>query len=436
MPSRAEELTRLEATASTVADADAREHEKFNFATLALYQIVHRIGWIFKTESIVMPAFLDHIGGSDWLRGCLPMLNRFGQSIPPVLLSRRLKLMRRKKWALVAASVSTAVPFLALSVIWFTVADSATAWWPWVFLLLYALFFMINGLNLMTLHTLSGKLIQPQRRGRLMMVGMSIGAPAAIVAAAILLGPWLARSDHGFGHIFGFTGVVFLLTGLFGSTLREPTDDYTEEAAGPLYHFKATIRVLREDSDFRRLALVAALFSTVLMLFPHYQAMGRERLDLQLDSIMLWVIMQNAGSAVFGLLAGPVADRHGNRIVLRFLILCSAITPLLATTLATIHPQLGSQLYWIVFVPIGLTPLTVKLLANYTLEIASPEDHPRYISTIGLCLSVPIMVFSPIMGLLVSLTSFEVVFVTAAVVIMTAGLLTWRLDEPRHRNSA
>ena len=33
--------------------------QRHNFLIMALYQISLRCGWIFKTESIVMPAFLD-----------------------------------------------------------------------------------------------------------------------------------------------------------------------------------------------------------------------------------------------------------------------------------------------------------------------------------------------------------------------------------------
>ena len=54
-----------------------------NFLMAIVYQCCLRVGWIFKTESIIMPAVLDVIGGSGWLRGCLPMLNRFGnRSVP------------------------------------------------------------------------------------------------------------------------------------------------------------------------------------------------------------------------------------------------------------------------------------------------------------------------------------------------------------------
>ena len=53
-----------------------------NFFKIALFQITLRTGWIFKTESIVMPAVMDSISGAGWLRGFLPVLNRFGRSGP------------------------------------------------------------------------------------------------------------------------------------------------------------------------------------------------------------------------------------------------------------------------------------------------------------------------------------------------------------------
>ena len=71
--------------------------QRHNFIVMVIYQVVMRMGWIFKTESVIMPAVLDSIGGAGWLRGCLPMLNRFSQSIPPLVLARQIKIMPRKK---------------------------------------------------------------------------------------------------------------------------------------------------------------------------------------------------------------------------------------------------------------------------------------------------------------------------------------------------
>lgn len=418
------------------ASEDLDRAESRNFRALAGYQIVMRVGWIFKTESIIIPAFLDAItpagGLQSVLRGILPVLNRFGHSVPPVLFARRLKVTPRKKWALVLTTVSMSAVFLALSVMWFSYGSTHAGWLPWAFLLFYGLFFIATGMNHLALNTLQGKLIQAKRRGRLMAVATTIGCPAAILAAYLFMGRWLSMPEVGFGYIFGFSGVAFLLATLCILFLHEPSDHYDEPAVRPLSHFRDVITLLRVDRNLRQVAVVASLFSTTLILFPHYQAMARERLQLPLDSLLLWVTVQNAGTGIFMMLAGPTADRRGNRIVLRLALLASALTPLLAIVLAELGPQNGAMFYWLVFFLIGVTPVALKTLTNYTLEICEPSSHPRYVSTVSLCLALPIILFSPIIGWLVGLVGFETVFALGAALILLACLFTFRLVEPRH----
>ena len=92
-----------------------------------------------------MPAFLDLIGGSGWLRGCLPMLNRFGQSIPPLLVSERIRNLPQKKYALSIASIAMGVCFLFLSAVWWLTQGKFAAM-PFVFLAAYAVFFVLTGI--------------------------------------------------------------------------------------------------------------------------------------------------------------------------------------------------------------------------------------------------------------------------------------------------
>ena len=70
---------------SPSTDSGAPPHETRNFWILVVYQVVLRAGWIFKTESVVMPHAADALDPSGLARGWLPLLNRFGQSVPPVL---------------------------------------------------------------------------------------------------------------------------------------------------------------------------------------------------------------------------------------------------------------------------------------------------------------------------------------------------------------
>ena len=150
---------------------------------------------------------------------------------------------------------------------------------------------------------------------------------------------------------------------------------------------------------------------------------------------MIWVITQNASVGISTFLIGFLADRKGNRLAVRTLIFGTSAAPLLALVLALMGRDAGRAWFWIIFIPLGLTPVTIKFLMNYTLEISEPAEHPRYLSATSLCLAAPFFL-SPLVGLLVDLTSFEAVFLGGAAMILLGALLTFRLVEPRHHTVA
>ncbi|MDA7979507.1 MAG: hypothetical protein MPJ50_12145, partial [Pirellulales bacterium] len=156
-------------TSSTRAYIERNETR--NLLSLAGHHVMLRIGWIFKTESVVMPAFFDAITPGAWastFRGFLPVLNRLGQSIPPLLFARRLTGLPRKKFALFAFSTCMGVAFLTLAVLLLTGVGAGSLWLPIAFLAIYASFFSCVGLGNLSFATLQGKLIHPTRRGRLL----------------------------------------------------------------------------------------------------------------------------------------------------------------------------------------------------------------------------------------------------------------------------
>ncbi len=301
-----------------------------------MFQVCLRIGWIFKTETVIMPAFLDAIAGAGWLRGFLPILNRLGQSVPPLLFADRLQHMSRKKWALVSTALLMAVPFLILSALWLWLGwlgvPRTDQWWlPVVFLVLYAVFFSMTGLNQLSFSTLQGKLIQANRRGRLMTVAGIIGSGCAIVCAWFLLPAWLQREGGGFGLIFAVTGLGFVLSGSIGLLVQEPADTLPARHVPPLReYFRRAWETYQGDADFRRLAWCTMLFMGSLMLFPHYQALGRIRLGSEQQDLLGYLIAQNAGAGGFSLITGAIADYYGNRLSLRVCMFLSATAPLLA----------------------------------------------------------------------------------------------------------
>jgi len=418
---------------------------------LAVHQIVFRIGWVFKTESVIMPAFLDLVAGPGcgWLRGWMPTLNRFGQNVTPVFFAERLRAARLKKRGLAAYVMLMSLPLGVLAVAWLTFARQRPTSMIWLFLVLYFVFFVFNGLYHVSFGTTQGKLIRPTRRGRLLLVSTALGTIPAMAAVCWLLPNWLSAPDGGFGYIFGWAAGCIFLSGLIVLAVSEPPDDgpTAPRRIGPKHTWLAirralsdTRHVLRRDGNLRRLGLVAPLFGCSLIVFPHYQALALQGLGNNLPRLMVFVIVQNAAVGGYSLLVGPLADAWGNRLTLRVLIFGSAVAPLLAIGLAH-SGDLGANLYWLVFIPLGVTPLVLRILINYTLEVCQPDEHPRYVSTVNLCLAAP-FVFSPVVGWLVDVAGFEVggfevagcevVFLAAACLILLGGCLTFRLDEPRH----
>ena len=402
-----------------------------NFLMLALYQIVMRTGWIFKTESIIMPAVVDYISGAGWIRGCLPLLNRFGHSIPPVMLARQIKLQPRKKWVVFGTTTLMSALFLLLTWFFFMgFAERKVAWLPFVFLIIYAAFFVCIGINQLAFTTLQGKLVEANRRGRLLLVANTVGAVSAVLCAFVLLSRWLSDDGARFDLIFGFSGVLFGASALAMLLLVEPKDSFQQVAAAhPIHYFADAYRVLVNDRNFRLLALVASLFGFSFMLFPHYQSLGLRTMNLPTRSLMWWVIIQNLGTGLVSIPIGAIADRYGNRLVLLLSLLGIALAPALSIGLLY-SGSIGVRAYGSVFVLVGMTPVVLRTLQNYTMEVSAPEDHAVYLSTLSLCMAGP-MFLSPLAGYFIDQLGFEAVFLTIAGLILTSWLLTFRLQEPR-----
>lgn len=411
-----------------------RQLEPHNLLALSAYSVLLRFAWIFKTESVIIPAFLDSIAGAGWLRGCLPVLNRFGQSMPPIFFARRLRATPVKKWSLLGTSAGLGLSMLAVAAIWMLTGNKQQAWLPPAFLLLYLFFFASNGLNQQVFGTLQGKLIRPDRRGELLGLSGIGGSITSIIGAWFLLQYWLSLPDRGFGYIFGFSGVGFLVAGATCFFVKEPPDvGQVENVPHTEGGLRASFRLVRDDRDFRRLAIVAMLFISIQLLFPHFQALGQQHIapDQIGFQLMLWVIAQNAAVGLFSWVSGKLADRFGNRLSLRLQVFGTASVPLLALLFTSGVGGWGPKQFWITFFFLGLTPVTIKTLTNYSLELTDPARHPLYVATLHASLAVP-FIFSPLVGWLVDLLGFERVFLGVSGVILLGGLASFWLIEPRH----
>ncbi|MCH2180658.1 MAG: MFS transporter [Mariniblastus sp.] len=402
-----------------------------NFSLLALYQVVMRTGWIFKTESIIMPAVLDLMGGNAILRGCLPMLNRLGQSFPPLIAADYIRQLPHKKRLLALCAAVMGVCFISLALVWRLADHEQATALPYLFLLIYGIFFSFVGLHNLVMSLLVGKLIPVTQRGRLMLVSMTLGCLSAVAFAWLLLRNWLGQQTGQFESIFLFTGVAFLFSALVACCLKEVPDVGKRETKKLGQVLRQSWETLRVDRNFRVLVIIAALFGMSMTLFPHYQALARGRLEVGLQAMVPWLIVQNMGAAGFSIPMGWLADRYGFRLVLRIQMLLLMMPPIFAIWFANLTG--GSHWFLLVFALLGLSPVMLRTFSNYTLEIADRQRQPIYLSTMSVCMAVPVLATSLLVGLMVELIGFEITFLAVIVAIFIGWILTFRLGEPRHQ---
>ena len=400
--------------------------EKRNLVVFALNQILMRLGWMFKAESVVIPAFIDIYTSSGTIRGLLPLILRIGQSLPQFLVAQRVAQMPKKQGFFILTGFGFAIPWCVLSLILGLTSWSANVIIA-IFLVLCTVHWLMVGCNHLANGTLQGKLISPEKRGRLLAYSNVIGCSLSIGLAVYLMPRWLSESNPHYAVIFGVTSGAFGIAAFISFGFKELPSQ--PEGAAPFFKFLGdALLLLRHDRNFRRFALVILLFYSIWPLFPHYAVFGKRTLGLASSGFVTLIVAQNASNAIGAGIMGNIADRSGNRFVLRLLILISAFTPLLAVVISRMPS--GAQLYWIIFALIGFTPVSARIVTNYTLEIAPQEKHPQYLGVMSLFQAIPLFV-SPLIGALIEEFAFEPVFITCSVLVSLGFLLTFKLAEPR-----
>jgi MFS family permease len=232
-------------------------------------------------------------------------------------------------------------------------------------------------------------------------------------------------------NIFVFAGLMFLVAAALALGVREPSEFESRAAVGTLGNIRTAFQTAWRIPNYRRLVLVCLLFGMAITLFPHYQSLGRGRLELGLGQLVPWLIAQNIGVTLFSIPVGWVADRLGNRLAMRGLLLAIALTPLLALGLSHFS-HWGPAGFLLVFVLLGLFPITIRVISNYALEIAPPNDHTNYLSVVNLAMALPAILFAPLVGWAIDLWGFDLLFLTVDGLVVLAFLLSPTLEEPRH----
>ncbi len=409
-----------------------KKSRKRNFVVMALYTIIHRAAWQFKNESIVIPSFINTLTGSNLVLGIFPLLSRFCRYPPMILAGRWLEPKPRKKPFFLLVVFAMMLPWAAMAVLLGKWAQLSPSLILPVFIACYVFFWVAQGSTQMASNTLRGKLFPPEMMGRLVgtagLVGGLLAVPIGLFIKGVLGGEGVGPGTYAI--FFAAAAVFFGLNFINVTRLKEPAHP-SPVTKMPLGRFLAQVGpTLRSSADFRKLVGISVLTSLFASMLPFYTKFALGEIGVGYGMLGVYFIAQNVTSPLTCFPLGWLADRHGNRMVMRLISFCFPLTPLLAVLISLYGGSSSAWLYVLVYILLAANLNMFLFSTNYLLETTPMKKHPSYIAVMNMvvfcfCL-VPLLV-----GGLLDAFSFRAVFIAVACVFALGPVLCFSMGEPR-----
>ena len=418
-----------------------RPVEQRNFLCLLADFVTFGTGMSFASQATVLPSFLATLTSSAPLIGLSSTIATGAWLLPQLFAANSLAgRSRRKPFVVVPAIMGRAV-FLILGPVVFILAGHPETTLT-VFLLLYGLFFVLDGVASIAWLDILARTLSASTRARLIGTGQTVTGAAGIgagVLVGIILSSNGAANQADYALIFLLAGILFTMSLLAFLFLKEEPQETMERRLPWPDYFRRLAEILRTDHDFRRALVVSILMSGAGLATPFYVIHGLTSLKFPEISVGLFTSAQVAGGIGSGLLLGWVGETRGTRSVVRLWGVLALCTPLLALVL----PALGRGVpvdvvmytYGLVFVLVGAQGNSVMAgFINYVLEFAPPSRRAMYIGSANTVGSVSVL--APLIGgwMLSAGASWPLLFVCAALIPVAGLFLSLRLVEPRSRS--
>jgi MFS family permease len=328
-----------------------------------------------------------------------------------------------------AVSIGMAVPWGFISlIIWLFPRRSDLVLFS--FLTSYGLGSVMLGCVTLLSGIMYGKLVSVRTRGRLIGISSFLGCIAGSLLAALLMPRWLGKGLSEYAYIFGTTTAFFTASAIVITPIIECRDTPSQSYTNIALFVRKSLMLVGSDRNFRRFMCAMWMLSMNSVIFPHYTAYVKARGDMPSTNYMLFVVVQNLSNALNSLLMGSIADRKGNRLVLKLLISIIGVTPLVTIFLGTISSGMSGKLFLIVYALIGLAPVTNRLSTNFLLELSPPGKHTQYLGAMNLLRIAPV-IMAPFVGWLIDILSFESIVLSTSALIFCGVWVISYVDEPR-----
>jgi MFS family permease len=404
---------------STGAQALVAKHLRRNVTSLTIDSGTFGMALGYMGYSTVLPYLAFKLTNAEPLVGFITTL-WIGMWLLPQLPAGRWMAGRphKKPILLVAAVVGRAAVAL------FALALALQFQSALLFLLLVIAVIIFRGLDAIAAvawFDIISKTLPPKIRGRIL--GMTQSAAFIMEFLASFVVAWsLSQSGPTFpgnyALLFGLAAICLMISFVALTFLREPAGEVANNASSQMKIAAHVLHILRNDTAFRQAAVARTLIGFNALALPFYVEHATHYLQIPPDSIGLFLAAQTLGGVLSSGVLGAISSRRGAAAIVKISMVLAMLPPLLAVLLHVIgvgNAGLATVGYAIVFALMGATDASFLLgFLAYVLDIAPPSERTAYMGLANTIAGL-LVIIPTIGGVLLSLTSFPVLFVATGI---------------------
>ena len=383
----------------------------------------------FVSVNMIMPVYVERIGGSAIAIGSVPVLWNLGVNLPQFFLSKIFKDKKEIKptvvrWGFINRSMFFVIALFSFSLLGKIKGHSASE-----LLLGLILITAISGsVGVPTWYTLFSKTTPIKLRGRLQALRQFLGSIFGMLAGSLIIIILAAiKFPENFGTLFLLCYIFMMISFGFLKRVREPSSVYNEGMEiQKIKTFSRAKAIIKENKNLKYFLVSDALYLISITIFAFYAVYGIKKFNLPTSYAGTFTIVQTGSMIAANIIFGITGDKFGHKLNLIFLSLSSLASSLIAVAAGNVY------VYFFVFVFIACAS-TIQGISRlaFIVEICDEPERPFVISLMN-TITAPMLLFGLVSGILISLTSYELVFLLNSAV--AAGACLWiifMLKEPR-----
>lgn len=406
---------------------DACRYVPVNFFTMIAANTLTKLGDELSNPKTVLAWLFAFVAAPVYLIGFLVPIRESGSMLPQLFIAAFVRRLAVRKWVWVLGSVIQSLSIIGIGLVAFTLQGAAAGW---SIIGLLVVFSLARGLCSVAHKDVLGKTIPKTRRGRLNGFSASVsGLIALAVGVLFLLLPDGEGTPLFYALLLAGAGVLWLLAAGLFARVRE-YQGATEGGGNAFEEAVKSLNLLRDDAPFRNFVIVRALLLCSALTAPYFILLATGRSEAGVATLGLFIIANGLASSLSAPFWGRMSDVSSKRVMVRAALITAGLG-IAMFVIETLLPVLttGGWIYPLAFFVLGIAHSGVRLgRKTYVVDMAGGNKRTDYVAVSNTVIGL-LLLATGFIGLLAAVIAPIGVILVLSLLGLAGAVLGRRLPE-------